>query len=56
MAPDLNVGTFINPKKLWEQMKISASQNAFGIVPAIGYSKFPNFNQFLEIQLKVSDS
>lgn len=31
VAPSLNVGTFINPKKLWEQMKISVSQNAFGI-------------------------
>lgn len=49
MAPSLNVGTAVGTNE-------PTSQNAFGIVPSIGNSTFPDFNQFLEIQLKDSDS
>lgn len=42
MALILNSDTFINLKKLWEQMKISASGNEFDAFTAIGNSQFPD--------------
>lgn len=42
MALILSSGTLINLKKLWEQMKISASENEFDAFTAIGSPQFPD--------------
>lgn len=48
MASIFNISTFINLKKPWEPIMISASSNPLNVFPAVGNSYFPGLNQFLD--------